>query len=128
MDLTLQRTELEPDGIFSELRDERGNLVATTVEHSYECTPKLPPGVYVCKRGMHRLEGMTEPFETFEITGVVGHTNILFHVGNTQDDSHGCVCLGSERIGKMVAQSRVTFVKFMELQAGLDSFSLTVIA
>lgn len=141
MNLTLTRTEYRSDGIFSELRDEDGNTIARTLEHAYlmggtgpgegyTYIPKIPPGTYTCVRGPHRLHGMTADFETFEITGVVGHENLLFHWGNFNKDSEGCVLVGkSEAVGggaHMVTASRDTFAAFMQLQDGLDSFQLTV--
>ncbi len=135
MNLTLTRTEFREDGIFSVLKDVNGAKVADTLEHAYVETastygPKIPNGVYVCKRGMHRLHGMVQDFETFEITGVAGHENLLFHWGNYNADSEGCVLLGATRAeserGGMVTSSRVTFAKFMEMQKGVDQFSLIV--
>ena len=131
MDLTLVRKSKESDGIFSDLLDSDGNLVASCLEHAYQQPdgswgPKVFDGTFVCHRGMHQLEGMTHPFETFEITGVTGHTNILFHTGNTNKDSAGCVLLGEKREGAAVVNSRVTFAKFMVLQKGIQSFNLAV--
>lgn len=138
MNLVLTRKQRRPDGIFSELRDEEGNLVAQCLEHAYPSAfpegsgyePKVPNGSFQCQRGMHRLEGMRGPFVTFEVTGVPGHSNILFHCGNYQCDSMGCVLLGQavEACGprQMITNSRTTFAQFMELQRGLDQFTLTV--
>lgn len=128
MNLTLVRKEYSAQGVFGELRDEGGNLVAVTLEHAYdECQPKLPLGTYSCLRGSHRLDGMTRDFEAFEITGVPGHTGILFHVGNTAKDSSGCVLLGLRRDGVMILGSKLAFDAFMALQKGLGSFSLSVV-
>lgn len=131
MTLTLTRKEFREDGIFSELTDENGKLIAHTLEHSYDMKPKLYDGEFTCARGMHRLEGMTHDFETFEITGVSGHTDILFHTGNTNDDSAGCVLLGSavyqDSTGRQeVINSKATFNEFLNLLQGIDSFQLVV--
>lgn len=136
MNLVLTRKEFRPDGIFSELRDESGNFVAVTLDHAYSVEnriePKIYPGKFTCKRGLHRLEGMTQDFETFEITGVEGHTNILFHTGNFNKDSSGCLLLGTSfgqngaQGAKMILCSKVAFKQFIELQSGVDSFELTV--
>lgn len=134
MNLSLTRKEFRSDGIFSELHSEMGEFIAVTLEHSYDNQPKIPVGTYTCRRGLHRLHGMTEDFETFEIVGVEGHTNLLFHWGNFNKDSEGCVLLGSE-IGKngddgaqMILHSRDTFKKFMRIQDGINEFKLTVTA
>ncbi len=125
MDLLLKRTECTPDGIYSLLTTMDGEQVAVTIEHSYDCLPKLPPGLYTCVRGIHQLHNKV-PFETFEITEVPRHTGILFHVGNSNIDSEGCVLLGSQKMGYQVVKSRETFEKFMELQKGCNSFLLAV--
>lgn len=144
MDMILKTTANRSDGIFSQLLGMSFNYLFTTGEHAYPITdptdpnscayaPKIVRGQkYKCVRGMHRLESMTEDFETFEITGVEGHTKLLFHWGNwPQIDSLGCV-LVANRLGPkadgglMVCDSRNAFAKFMDMQKGVDEFWLTV--
>lgn len=134
MNLTLTRKRCTGDGIFGELSEESGDICAVTLEHAYAIMgapfgwePKIPPGQYLCRRGTHRLASMTQDFETFEITGVPGHSNILFHCGNYNADSEGCVLLGIRAEESMIMQSREAFACFMAAQAGLDSFLLNVI-
>ncbi len=93
--------------------------------------PKLRTGIYQCVRGEHCLHNGL-PFTTFEITGVTGHTNILFHAGNFNTDSEGCVLLGQSVVvgpdkKEMIANSKKTFAKFMELQKDVNTFQLTVL-
>jgi hypothetical protein len=131
VNVTLIRKEFRKEGIFGILVDETGVLIAHTLEHAYEdgkggWAPKIPEGDFTCERSMHRLHGMTHDFETFEITGVVGHDNLLFHWGNFNKDSEGCILLGEREQGGMVTNSRKTFSEFMEMQSGLDQFQLTV--
>lgn len=132
MDITLTRNDFSENGIFGELKDADGNLIAVTLEHAYpqddgSFAPKIPvSGTFQCVRGMHQLEGMTAQFETFEITGIAGHVNILFHAGNYNKDSSGCCLLGQARSGDMIVNSKLTFAKFMQLQNGTDQFTLTV--
>jgi hypothetical protein len=150
MDLYMQRAEYRPDGILSEISDVIGPVLVT-LEHAFlpqgifpagisfghfghhgqgDFLPKIPPGIYTCVRGPHRLEGMTEDFETFEVTGVAGHSGLLFHWGNWNRDSDGCILVGEEfdssPCGEMLTNSRATFDKFMALQDGVDSFQLEV--
>ena len=136
MNLILTRNYARGDGIFSTLTDSLGNEIAKTLEHSYSdgnggFEPKIPPGQYNCVRGMHRLEKMTHDFETFEITGVDGHSNLLFHVGNFNKDSTGCVLVGgsleSDDSPCWVCHSRDAFYHFMKLQTVCNQFILTVI-
>ncbi len=127
MDLTLTRKLTNVAGVFGDLTDETDSLVAVTLEHSYNGKPKLPGGIYVCKRGTHHLDKNKNPFETFEITGVPGHSGILFHVGNIGSDSSGCVLLGSHANSLSIVGSRIAFEEFMALQQGVDTFKLTVV-
>lgn len=141
MILTLDRRENRDDGVFGELLDQSQNFLMVTLEHSYKDNlPKIPDGQYECKRGMHALKSFFDAegkqikpsFETFEIENVPNRTNILFHVGNYEEDSEGCVLLGSaigwksEKKGKMIMASGVAFKKFMQLLDGLDTFTLIV--
>lgn len=50
----------------------------------------IPPGRYSCRR----FRGRKYP-DTFEVV-VPGHTALLFHAGNVEDDSEGCILLGKE--------------------------------
>lgn len=127
--MILKRHTWVEAGIFGDLHDGERKW-ACTLEHSYgsgiEWNPKLPAGLYECVRGMHQLKGMVAPFETFEVTNVPGHSGILFHVGNFNDDSEGCILLGRYVMGNMLMQSRMTFLEFMKEMEGIDSFPLTV--
>ncbi len=148
MDLTLQRSVRGSDGIFGTLVNADETFSCITLEHPYEIppeyqmnggwTPKLAAGTYTCKRSMHQLEGMPAPFETFQVMNVPDFqgqpvTNILLHVGNFCEDSHGCILLGRRiaprdlpETGNMITSSKNTFLAFMDLQKGVDSFTLTV--
>lgn len=130
MNLILTRTDYLPEGIFGTLEDDQALFFMYTLEHSYldgeVYNPKIPKGTYTCVRGKHQLEHMTEPFETFEITGVPNHDHILFHVGNYNKDSQGCVLLGLDLSGDEVIDSRKAFEIFMECQRGVNEFTLEV--
>ena len=128
--MKLIRTACRPDGILGTLYNDAGEQLAVTLEHSYDGRPKLKEGTYTCQRGPHRLHGMEKDFETFEILGVLGHTGILFHWGNYNEDSEGCVLLGRVSCdspkGCMVTSSRATFARWMLDLDGVDSFMLIV--
>lgn len=49
----------------------------------------IPEGSYKCVRHVSPRFG-----ETFEVTGVSGRDNILFHSGNVASDTSGCILLG----------------------------------
>lgn len=138
MNLKLDRTASRQDGVFGVLLDEGGHTVAFTLEHAYASgegsfSAKIAPGEYSCKRSQHQLEGMTMPFTTFQVLDVPNHTNILFHWGNYNKDSDGCILLGesiapipTQPGSDMIINSRKTWQKFMDLQTGIDAFKLTV--
>jgi Family of unknown function (DUF5675) len=136
MKLRLVRQSYEHDGIFGTLYDDSSGAICVTLEHAYPAedgtggyAPKLQNGEYICVRGMHRLHDL-KPFETFEIEGVKGHDNILFHAGNLNDDSNGCVLVGEkiEHFPKAwgITASRITFKKLMDKLQGLNTFTLIV--
>jgi hypothetical protein len=131
VNLKLIRNKYALYGIEGELFDDKGLHLCFTLEHAYEqpdgaYKPKVPPGLYLCQRGQHRLHGMTNTFETFEIQNVSGHTNILFHKGNYNADSEGCVLVGSAFGTGCILESAIAFGTFLAAQEGVDSFSLSV--
>ncbi len=135
---TLRRIDKRPDGIFGEFTFEGDpGRFCFTLEHAYPVLvgafePHIPPGVYACARGTHRLRGGV-PFETFEITGVDGHTGLLFHAGNFNLDSSGCVLIGKTiavdpNTGEeMITGSRDEFREWMGRLDGVTEFQLEVI-
>jgi hypothetical protein len=129
--MILRRNSYVETGIFGTLSDESNSFHYVTLEHAYKTEdgkyiPKIPCGVYKCVRGFHQLEGMDHRFETFEITNVPGHTNLLLHTGNSNQDSAGCVLLAYERKDDVILYSRIAFQSFMGRLNGLDVFELTI--
>ena len=135
MDCTLTRVDYSDDGVSSVLEMLDGTIFFT-LEHAYSdglgnWLAKIPPGIYQCVIGQHKLHNMKAPFVAYEITAVPNHTGILFHVGNFNEDSEGCVLLGlgnsrDMRGRKMVLTSHLAFTRFMKLQNFCKSFSLLV--
>jgi len=127
MNCTLKRNKWTLDGIFGMLYDENNKQIAVTLEHSYNCMPKVAAGTYTCVRhAPNRL-----PYATFELQNVPDFkgsivTGILIHIGNYNHDSDGCILLGSERNGDMIMHSKKTFEAFMDLKKDVDSFILTI--
>jgi hypothetical protein len=140
MKLILQRRSASVDGVFSDLLDEKGNFLFCALEHAYLMPKKkiykakIPVGTYTCKKTYRTLtENPTEAdyFWTYEIMNVKGHTGILFHVGNYNDDSNGCVLIGKglgrkSDGGRMITSSRQAMEAFMKLLDGAESFTLVV--
>lgn len=84
----------------------------------------IPDGDYTCKR----FHGKKWP-DTFEIM-VMGHTALLFHAGNTEADTEGCILLGAS-FGKLkgnraVLNSGTTFREFLTRTQSLHSFTLSI--
>ena len=143
MDLEFTPLSCDANGYFAAVHSSVGERLFVIASHSYQqadgsWAPKLLPGTYVCQRGTHTIHWPTPgnpngtlTFVTFEVTGVPGHSGILFHVGNRpQVNSDGCNLTGAQT-GVVegvpaVLQSEIAFEKFMALQDGVDTFNLTV--
>jgi len=86
----------------------------------------IPSGQYICKR----YSSGRYP-ETFQVTGVQGRTLILFHAGNIDEHTEGCILLG-ERVGKLrgdraILNSGKTFGNFIKKLVLTPEFKLTVV-
>jgi len=82
-------------------------------------------GLYLAK------EQYTPKFgETFIVTDVEGRTHILFHKGNIEADSHGCILIGEqfEFINGIpaVLSSKKGFQEFMSLTRNVNEFDLSI--
>ena len=146
MNLLMQRTRYRSDGIFSRVtRQDTGEFVCVTLDHAYpsglpthEYLPKVMPGTYRCVLGPHRLHSMTKDFYTYEVTGVKGHTGILFHRGNWNKDSEGCFLVGDalaqtdqdmdgiDGPDLLITNTPKAFERFLQLQDGAPEFMLEV--
>lgn len=96
----------------------------------------IPAGVYLCRRHQSPTFG-----ETFIITGVPDRTLVLFHWGNTEEDTEGCVLVGKrfgvlkvldEDTGHMAyklatLQSRDAHAEFMAFFEGVDEWLLEIV-
>ena len=129
--LELQTVAVLKDGAFSVLKwqeneNEDGRPFAVSVERTFDDgRPVIGAGEYVCKRDFYNKGG----YATFEIL-VEGHTRILFHKGNVEEDSLGCVIVaesfGTIRGRTAVLDSRTGFGSLMEKAAGLKEFTMLV--
>ena len=85
----------------------------------------IPPGRYRCSR-----HSGPKYKNTWEITDVPNRTAILFHVGNIEDNSLGCILLG-HALGTLksklsVTSSSNTFNKFMNISERMTVLNLTI--
>lgn len=90
----------------------------------------IPAQQYLCSRVNSPKFG-----DTFQVDEVPGRAQVLFHRGNTVEDTHGCILLGTTfgtvaKDGKTergVQNSVVAVKQFMDNLGGLDSFHLTIL-
>jgi len=86
----------------------------------------IPPGRYRCERVRSPKFGWT-----FEVKHVPDRTHVLFHSGNTTEDTHGCILVGEEFSGTwekpMLASSQRGFMEFLNCLDGVNAFELNVL-
>ena len=123
--LELLTVALRTDGCFSVLKWQ-GRPFAVSVEHTFtDELPIIKRGLWRCVKSLYHKGG----YDTYEII-VPGHSRILFHKGNTEEDSRGCVIIG-ESFGELksataVLNSRGGFNEFMTLTKGVPEFLINV--
>lgn len=92
-------------------------------EPSISC---IPEGSYHCVR----FKSPKFNISTFKIQDVPGREGIIFHMGNTEVDTKGCVLLGlsiSELAnGVAVGGSKLAFTKFSALLKDINEFTLNI--
>lgn len=123
--LQMKTVAIRDDGAFSCLLWD-GKPFAASVERTFEDgRPIVRNGRYLCRRDYFHRGG----YETFEIQ-VEGHDRALFHRGNTEADSMGCVIV-AESFGVLygrtaILQSLAGFAEFMALARGYQEFFMEV--
>lgn len=122
MNPTITRQPESPGGFFGEMTDESGSHVCYTLERSFAGAPKIPTGQWTCVR---RLSPHFQ-CELFMLTNVPGHDFLEIHPANWESQLDGCIAVGDSISPPMLVSSRDAFNRFMALQAGVDSFTLTV--
>ena len=128
MELKLKRVADNEDATFGVLIN--GNIpFAVTLEPAWEDNKKgiscIPSGPYSCKRVKSPRFG-----DTFEILDVEGRTHILFHKGNSERNTQGCVLI-AEEFGKLNGKAAVLasgrgFTEFMSILKEIDEFDLII--
>lgn len=86
----------------------------------------IPEDKYVCRLVENRQIGSKVIPWTYEVISVPGRSGILFHAGNTEFDTHGCILLGLGISSKMLSNSRSAFDDFMGVLKREEEFSLCV--
>lgn len=133
IELQLARVSVIPEGAFGVILAQ-GIPFLVSLERTYpkddadprgEQFVKIPPGRYPCRRTYFHRGG----FDTYEVTGVIGHDRLLFHRGNVEADSEGCILLGQrfDPWGRpAVLDSALAFAVFLRLVGDRQSFDLVV--
>ena len=128
MTLTLKRVARDKFGTFGVLIQNDTPFAVTCEDLWRENASNvscIPVGMYRCVRVDSPKFG-----DTFEVTGVPSRAHILFHKGNTEDDTHGCILVGEQfesLNGKTaILASGKGYGEFMERTKGLDSFPLQI--
>lgn len=105
------------------------DFMVTTLERRWDDnkpeTSCIPAEKYMCKRGHFPAHG-----ETFEVIGAHDRSAILFHKGNYQTDSKGCILIATGYApisGQLaISASGDGYARFMEYLKGEDEFELTI--
>lgn len=102
------------------------SFVLFTLENPWRDNRKwascIPKGRYVCKRKNSPRFG-----ETFEVMNVPGRTHIVFHWGNWERDTLGCILVGrATDYKKMITHSRLAFGDFMGHLENVGEFELEI--
>jgi hypothetical protein len=126
--LELIRLEETDAGTLGVLKVNKEVFCATLEPGDFENAENrssIPAQQYLCRRVRSPRFG-----KTFQVVGVPGRSDILFHAGNTADDTAGCILLG-EHFGKLsghraVLNSGKTFVQFVGMLEGNPYLHLTI--
>ena len=128
MQLTIKRLDYTFDRTLGSLWHDH-NPLGLTLEDGWKSNrPNLsciPKGIYKCTR-----HSGLRFHNTWKVNDVPGRSAILFHIGNNEDDTEGCILLG-RRFGKLhghdaVLDSGKAILELMKLTAPLDYFILKI--
>lgn len=128
-DFKLIRVAIDLKGAFGVLLHENLPSVVT-LERTYNLSIRgyetiIQEGIWRCDRTTYFKGG----YKTFEIH-IPNHTRILFHRGNIEEDSEGCILIGKSfndlKSQPGIANSNIGFGEFMWLTRNLEEFQLEV--
>ena len=130
MILKLQRVSYSPLGTFGALIREDYTPFALTLEDPWKNNQVgiscIPIGLYECKRVNSPKFGIT-----FQVLDVPERSHILFHKGNTQENTRGCILVG-EQFDPVLGTEGITYSKkgyneFMSVVSEVDRFNLYIV-
>jgi hypothetical protein len=124
----VKRNYVGDEGAFGSMHKNRGAPFAVTLERTFKPNNDviiLPSHVYKCTKSRYYKGG----YPTYEIH-VDGHSRVLFHKGNKEAHSLGCILVAEfyHDFGGMngIGNSAGGFNEFMKLTEGVDEFILEV--
>ena len=129
-DLKLKRVVSNCNGTFGVMLDSEDRPFAVTLELPWENNKQnvscIPAGEYKCQSVQSPKFG-----DTWEICGVKGRDDILFHKGNYLRDTHGCILVGLHfglyADGKpCIVASKEGFNELRDKLAGARTFNLKI--
>lgn len=126
--LDLIRVGSSKRGTFGVIRHGQVPFVLT-LERPWEDNKQdvscIPAGRYRCRRIRSPRFGTT-----YEICDVPGRTHVLFHAGNTLEDTQGCILVGEEFSGTweapMLVSSQRGFGELVKYLDGMAEFDLAI--
>lgn len=103
------------------LRDDTGRTYWTTFEDK-----PIPAGTYVVK--LMPAAANPKHGESWEVQNVPGRTDILFHAGNDERDSEGCILLGLgfSEYNRAITNSVLALRRFKRFLARVTEFTLVI--
>jgi len=92
-------------------------------EENAQNISSIPAQQYIAERYNSPTYG-----EVFRVNNVPGRSAILFHWGNYQRNTEGCILLGDRLLGgpRGVGNSRIAFQRFMDALSGYKKANLTI--
>lgn len=138
MELTLKRVLFTDDGTIGVLTCGY-SYICLTLEENWRENQKhiscIPEGSYICRAVNTPKHG-----ETFQIMHVPDRDSVLFHSGNTEADTEGCILTGKEfgyiqarddetkttETQLAVLRSKEAFKEFMNVVDGKETFALRI--
>ena len=123
--IRLVRISTGQKGTFGVLTD--GNIAfALTLEPPWKNNQTfiscIPEGIYNCESVNSVRFGYT-----FEIKDVPSRTHILFHCGNNQRNTKGCVLVGEQFENDGILASRAGYKEFMFRLKDYEAFPLEIV-
>lgn len=136
--IRIKRVASTKDGTFGVIFRHDGVPFALTLERPWANNQKgkscIPAGEYAVKRCKaspdYGFKDSPRFGNTFQVTNVPGRSHILFHKGNLDDDTRGCILIGEQygflRGHPAILASGPGFKEFLGIMATENGFILGI--